>query len=94
MPRKYAPKKSYPDSFCVKIGGSGNAWSEAEFRAMLMQVADYIFVEARIPFVKPARIYINPVDEKSQPIIRVLGQPLSDIVIPGPYRSAADEHGV
>ena len=96
-PRKpYRPKqsrKSAPDSFRIKIGGSGNIWTIAELRAMLMEAADQIEA-AGITHVKPCNLYIPPVDAKGDPVVRVRGHELEDIVIPAPYRSAADEHGL
>jgi hypothetical protein len=95
MPPKktYRPKKSTTDSFRIKIGGSGNIWPTAELRAMLMEAVDRIEA-AGITHVKPCHLYIPPVDAKGAPIVRIRGHELEDIVIPAPYRSAADEHGL
>jgi hypothetical protein len=95
MPPKkpYRQKNSTTDSFRIKIGGSGNIWAIAELRAMLMEAVDRIEA-AGITHVKPCYLYIPPVDAKGSPIVRVLGQELEDMVIPAPYRSAADEHGL
>ena len=91
--RTYRPKKSTTDSFRIKIGGSGNIWTIAELRAMLMEAADQIEA-AGITHVKPCNLYVPPVDAKGDPIVRIRGHELEDIVIPAPYRSAADEHGL
>ena len=37
---------------------------------------------------------IEGLDAQGNPVNRVGGEPLKDVTIPGPYRSAADEHGV
>ena len=94
-PRKktYSPKKSVPDSFRIKIGGSGNIWTTAELRAMLMEAVDRVEADG-ITHVKPCNLYVSPVSEKGEPIIRVRGEALQDVVIPAPYRSGADEHGL
>jgi len=95
MPPKktYRPKKSLPDSFKMKLGGAGNIFTTAELRAMAMEAVDHLEA-AGITHVKPCNLYIPPVDAKGEPIVRVRGEALQDVVIPAPYRSAADEHGL
>lgn len=93
-PRKtYRPKTSVPDSFRIKLGGSGNIFTTADLRAMAMEAVDQLEA-AGITHVKPCNLYIAPVNEKGEPIVRVRGEALKDVVIPAPYRSAADDHGL
>jgi hypothetical protein len=57
-PKKtYRPKKSTTDSFRIKIGGSGNIWTMAELRAMLMEAVDRIEA-AGITHVKPFSVAV------------------------------------
>lgn len=93
-PKKtYRQKKSTTDSFRIKLGQSTHIYPTQDMRAMLMEAADQIEA-AGITHVKPCNLYVTPVDEKGNPIVRVRGQALEDVTIPGPYRSAADEHGL
>lgn len=41
-----------------------------------------------------ANLYLNPGDEMGRIVTREGRQPLPDIDVPHPYRSAADENGV
>ena len=93
-PKKgYRPKNPITDSFRIKIGGSGNIWTTVELRAMLMEAVDRMEADG-ITHVKPCNLYVPPVNEKGEPIVRVRGEALQDVVIPAPYRSGADEHGL
>jgi hypothetical protein len=96
MPPRKTPrtsKSNYPDSFRIKLGGTGVLYTTAEFRQMLHEAADQIEA-AGITHVDPSYLYVKPRDEKGKAITRVRGQQLEDVTIPGPYRSAADEHGL
>jgi len=86
-------KKSYTDSFRVKLGSSTFVYTVFEMRQMSMEAYDQMEAVG-ITHLKACLEYHHPVDEKGNPIVRLRGQPLEDVNIPGPYRSAADEHGL
>lgn len=65
-----------------------------ELRAMLHEAVDRLEAQG-ITVVRGSNLYITPADTKGNPLNRLSGgAPLEDIVIAGPYRSAADEHGL
>lgn len=67
--------------------------SAKELRAMLHEAADRI--EAlNIPYVRGVNLYLTPANGKGEPLTRLGRQKFADmdIVIDGPYRSAADEY--
>jgi hypothetical protein len=77
----------------MRLGYGGGPWSYEEMHAMFLQGLD----EARAAGInnfRHANVYLNPGDEKNRIVTRVGREPLADIDIPHPYRSAADEHGV
>jgi hypothetical protein len=89
----YRTKKSYRESFQIKLGRPLSVFTIPQLREMMMLAADQLEAGG-ITHVKPCNLYINPVDARGEPIVRVLGEPLADVLIPEPYRSAADEHGL
>ena len=65
-----------------------------ELRAMLHEAVDRLEVQG-ITVVRGSNLYVTPADTKGNPLNRLSGgAPLEDIIIAGPYRSAADEHGL
>jgi hypothetical protein len=92
--KSHRPKKSYSDSYRVKLGGSGNVFNEAEMRAMAMEAIDHAVEVLGIKHFLPTYLYVKPAEANGDPITRALGEPLKDLVIAGPYRSAADDHGL
>ena len=90
--KKPASKKSLPDSFRIKIGGSGNIWTTTEQRQMLIQ-AMALIESLGVQHGKAFYLYYRPTDERGNSITHVRGEPLKDETIDAPYRSAADEHG-
>jgi len=65
-----------------------------ELRAMLHEAVDRLEAQG-ITVVRGSNLYITPADTKGNPLNRLSGgAPLEDIIIAGPYRSAADEHGL
>ncbi len=92
-PKKPRTKTPTKDSIRIKLGGSGNQWTVTELRALANEAVDRIEATG-IAHVKGCNLYVSPVDSKGQPIVRVHGAELEDIVIAAPYRSAADDHGL
>ena len=88
-----ATKKSYTDSFKVKLGSTTFVYTILEMRQMMMAAFDEMEADG-ITHVKCCNLYVPPVDAKGSPITRVKGRELEERAIPHPYRSAADEHGV
>lgn len=89
-----ASKKPPPrDSIRVKLGYQGGPWTIAEARAMVIDALDQA-ASTGITHIARANLYLNPVDEKGRIVTRIGRQPLPDIDVPHPYRSAADEHGL
>jgi hypothetical protein len=65
-----------------------------ELRAMLHEAVDRLEAQG-ITVVRGSNLYVTPADTKGNPVTRLSGgAPLEDIIIPGPYRSAAEEHGL
>jgi hypothetical protein len=94
-PRKPAThsRKNYKESFQMKLGRPLSVWTVPELRALMMLAADRLEADG-ITHVKPCNLYINPVNARGEPIVRVRGEPLADVLISEPYQSAADEHGL
>jgi hypothetical protein len=86
-------RKTYTDSFRIKLGESTHIFTTVEFRMMMMEAVDKMEAVG-ITHLDPGYLYIKPRDAKGNRITHVLGQQLEDILIPQPYRSAADEHGI
>jgi hypothetical protein len=95
MPPKktYRSKKSYPDSFRTRLGEISHIYTTADLRAMVHEMVDQLEA-AGVTHVKPVNLYVSPVDAKGKPIVRLRGEPLEEVTILGPYRSAAAEHGL
>ena len=90
----HAPKKQpVRDSLRARLGYSGGPWTMVQARAMVIEALDEA-AAAGISHIARANLYLNPVDEKGRIVNRVGRQPLPDIDVPHPYRSAADEHGL
>jgi hypothetical protein len=65
-----------------------------ELRAMLHEAIDRLEAQG-ITVVRGSNLYVTPADTKGNPLTRLSGgAPLEDIEIAGPYRSAAEEHGL
>jgi hypothetical protein len=65
-----------------------------ELRAMLHEAVDRLEAQG-ITVIRGSNLYVTPADTKGNPVSRLSGgTPLEDIVIAGPYRSAAEEHGL
>lgn len=51
--------------------------------------------ELGIKNVRGANLYLTPCDENGAPLVRLADrQPIQDMTIEEPYRSAAEEHGL
>ena len=85
-------KKTFTDSFKVKLGSSTFIYTLVELRQMMMELVDGLEADG-ITHVKACSLYVPPVDAKGLPVTRVRGRDLEERNIPHPYRSAADEHG-
>jgi hypothetical protein len=94
-PRKYtrSTKKTYTDSFKVKLGSATVVYTVFEMRQMDMASYDQMEADG-ITHLKACTQYHHPVDAKGNPVTHVRGQQLEDKHIPAPYHSAADEHGL
>jgi hypothetical protein len=94
-PKKTYTKKRLPskDSIRVKIGQSAHFWTLAELRRMLHEAADRLEA-AGVTHVRSCSLYVPPVNDKGQPVTVINSQPLQDLLVVEPYRSAADEHGL
>lgn len=64
-----------------------------EARAMVIAALDEAAATG-ITHIARANLYLNPVDAQGRIVTRVGREPLQDIDVPQPYRSAADEHGL
>ena len=95
MPPKKPPrhtKRTYTDSFKVKLGSSTFVYTIFEMRQMAMAAFDGMEAVG-ITHAKACTMYVPPSDPKGQSVTHVMGRPLEEMLIPQPYRSAADEHG-
>ena len=92
-PKSRARKNPSRDSIRITLGYKGGPWTLADARAMIIDALDQAAASG-ITHIARANLYLNPVDEKGRIVTRVGRQPLPDIDVPHPYRSAADEHGL
>jgi|GEM_PF-5776860 len=93
-PKKtHQSKKSYADSFKVKLGSRTVVYTVFEMRQMTMAAFDLAEADG-ITHLKACNLYMPVVDAKGDPVTHVRGHPLEDKLIAAPYRSAADEHGL
>jgi hypothetical protein len=75
------------------MGYGGGPWTIEQFRDMVIE-ALHQTASTGITHIARANLYLNPVDEKGRVVDRIGRQPLPDLDIPHPYRSAADEFGL
>ena len=81
------------DSIRAKLGYTGGPWTIEQMREMVIAALDELAATG-ISHIARANLYVNPVDEKGRIVTHIGRQPLPDIDVPHPYRSAADEHGL
>jgi hypothetical protein len=91
--KRPAKKPHQRDSIRITLGYKGGPWTLADARAMIIDALDQA-ASTGITHIARANLYLNPVDEKGRIVTRVGREPLADIDVPHPYRSAADEHGL
>lgn len=65
----------------------------SDLRAMLHEAADRIEALG-VTHARGINLYLTLCDHKGAPVTRIGREPIEDIVIEEPYRSAADEHGI
>ena len=90
--RNRSPKPTR-DSIRVKLGHGGGPWTLDQLRAMIIDALDQA-ERLGMTHISRANLYLNPVDSKGNVATVIDRQPLPDLDIKRPYRSAAEEHGL